>query len=86
MSPDDLGGRGDNERLVLYALEAERVLVEAVGGFDSSLDCLIEEDLVTDVVVGLKLGLGDLGTLTLICRVEVDTVSKRGSSRSPIFT
>ena len=60
-------------------------MLEAVGGFASSLDCLIEEDLATDVVDSLR-GLGDRGTLTLICRVEVDTVSKRGSSTSPIFT
>ena len=79
-----LGGRGDRERLVLYAdgltdkvFEAAVVCVQPRGGW-SNLEALIEDDLKTEFrslrTVGL--GLGERGIFTRICSVEVDTVSK----------
>lgn len=79
-----LGGRGDRERLVLYAdgltdkvFEAAVVCVQPRGGW-SDLEALIEDDLKTEFrslrTVGL--GLGERGIFTRICSVEVDTVSK----------
>ena len=81
-----LGGRGDRERLVLYAdgltdkvFEAALVVcVQPPRGGWSNLEALIEDDLKTEFrslrTVGL--GLGDRGIFTRICRLEVDTVSK----------
>ena len=79
-----LGGRGDRERLVLYAdgltdkvFEAAVVCVQPRGGW-SNLEALIEDDLKTEFrslrTVGL--GLGERGIFTRICSEEVDTVSK----------
>ena len=79
-----LGGRGDRERLVLYAdgltdkvFEAAVVCVQPRGGW-SNLEALIEDDLKTEFrslrTVGL--GLGERGIFTRICSVDVDTVSK----------
>ena len=71
---EGLWGRGDKERLYCERC-ADTANWFPVGGRDSSLDTLDETEVM---------GLGDLGTLTFICKAEVDTVSNRGAWFSAI--